>query len=63
MIASWAEGGGDKEKEGANDMRHLWRHILALIAVVTGGAVAVMNVLGSFGAFADREKLPERPDI
>ena len=34
-------------------MRHLWRHILALIAVVTGGALAVMNVLGSFGAFAD----------
>ena len=33
-------------------MRHLWRHILAIIAVVTGGALAVMNVLGSFGAFA-----------
>jgi hypothetical protein len=31
----------------------LWRHTLGLIAVVTGGALAVMNVLGSFGAFAD----------
>jgi len=34
-------------------MRHLWRHILAIIAVVTGGALALMNVLGCLQSFSD----------
>ena len=31
----------------------IWRYILALIAIICGGALAVMNVAGSYGAFTD----------
>jgi len=34
-------------------MGHWWRHALGLIAVVTGGALAIMSWLGSFETFSE----------
>jgi hypothetical protein len=45
-------GGGAMKERGREHMQ-IWRYILALIAIICGGALAVMNVAGSYGAFTD----------